>query len=107
MILLAAGLLSRIAALGLVIDMMTAYIVADQQAFFSFFSDPNKFAAADPFIFFGSTNCSKRTRSSWSNSLNPTSLAETHDQEPLHLTFIPRRLPTKNLRTKKNRRRPE
>jgi putative oxidoreductase len=51
-ILLAVGLLSRIAALGLVIDMTTAYIVADRQAFLSFFSDPNKFAAADPFVFF-------------------------------------------------------
>jgi putative oxidoreductase len=51
-ILLAVGLLSRIAALGLVIDMTMAYVVADRQAFFSFFSDPNKFAAADPFVFF-------------------------------------------------------
>jgi putative oxidoreductase len=51
-ILLALGLLSRIAALGFVIDMTTAYITADREAFFSFFSDPNKFAAADPFIFF-------------------------------------------------------
>ena len=51
-ILLAVGLLSRIAALGLVIDMTTAYIAADRQAFLSFFSDPNKFAAADPFVFF-------------------------------------------------------
>jgi putative oxidoreductase len=51
-ILLAVGLLSRIAALGLVIDMTTAYITADREAFLSFFSDPNKFAAADPFIFF-------------------------------------------------------
>jgi putative oxidoreductase len=51
-ILLAVGLLTRIAALGLVIDMTTAYIVADRQAFLSFFSDPNKFAAADPFVFF-------------------------------------------------------
>lgn len=51
-ILLAVGFLSRIAALGLVIDMTTAYIVADRAAFLSFFSDPNKFAAADPFVFF-------------------------------------------------------
>jgi putative oxidoreductase len=51
-ILLAVGLLSRIAALGLVIDMTVAYITADREAFLSFFSDPNKFAAADPFVFF-------------------------------------------------------
>lgn len=50
-ILLAVGLLSRIIALGLVIDMTTAYLTADREAFFSFFSDPNKFAAADPFVF--------------------------------------------------------
>jgi len=51
-ILLAVGFLSRITALGLVIDMTTAYIVSDRAAFLSFFSDPNKFAAADPFVFF-------------------------------------------------------
>ena len=50
-ILLAAGLLSRIAALGLVIDMTMAYITADREAFFSFFTDPGKFYNADPFIF--------------------------------------------------------
>jgi putative oxidoreductase len=50
-ILLAVGLLSRIAALGLAIDMMTAYITADREALFSFFSDPGKFYNADPFIF--------------------------------------------------------
>jgi putative oxidoreductase len=50
-ILLAIGLLSRVAALGLAIDMMTAYITADREAFFSFFSDPGKFYNADPFIF--------------------------------------------------------
>lgn len=49
--LLAFGLLSRIAALGIFIDMTTAYITADREAFMSFFSDPNKFVAADPFIF--------------------------------------------------------
>jgi putative oxidoreductase len=50
-ILLAIGLLSRIAALGLAIDMATAYITADREAFFSFFSDPGKFYSADPFVF--------------------------------------------------------
>lgn len=51
-VLLAVGLFSRIAALGLVIDMTTAYIVADREAFLSFFSAPEKFYNADPFIFF-------------------------------------------------------
>lgn len=50
-VLLAIGLLSRIAALGLVIDMTTAYITADREAFLSFFADPGKFYNADPFIF--------------------------------------------------------
>jgi putative oxidoreductase len=50
-VLLAVGLLSRIAALGLVIDMTMAYITADREAFFSFFTDPGKFYNADPFIF--------------------------------------------------------
>ena len=40
-IFLAVGFLSRIVALGLVIDMTTAYIVADRAAFLSFFSGPN------------------------------------------------------------------
>ena len=50
-ILLAIGLLSRIAALGFVIDMTMAYITADREALFSFVSDPAKFYNADPFIF--------------------------------------------------------
>ena len=54
-ILLAIGLLSRIAALGLFIDMTTAYITADREAFMSFlpdfYSGSSKFVAADPFIF--------------------------------------------------------
>ena len=50
-ILLALGLLSRIAALGIFIDMTTAFITADRDAFMSFFSDPNKFVGGDPFIF--------------------------------------------------------
>src|SRR5271154_2292075 len=51
-ILLALGLLSRIAALGLVIDMFTAYWTADHEALVAVISNPNKFQAADPFIFF-------------------------------------------------------
>jgi putative oxidoreductase len=50
-ILLAVGLLSRVAALGLVIDMLTAYITSDREALSSFFADPSKFYNADPFIY--------------------------------------------------------
>ena len=50
-ILLALGLLSRIAALGLVIDMTMAYWTADRESFLAFFSNPGKFYGADPFIF--------------------------------------------------------
>jgi putative oxidoreductase len=51
-ILLAIGLLSRITALGMVIDMTVAYITADREAFATLFSaDPTKFVAASPFIF--------------------------------------------------------
>jgi putative oxidoreductase len=48
-ILLALGLLSRIAALGLTIDMFMAYITADREAFSSFISDPDKFTGAAPY----------------------------------------------------------
>jgi putative oxidoreductase len=51
-ILLAVGLLSRVAALGFVIDMTMAYLTADRDSFLSFFSDPGKFYGADPFILF-------------------------------------------------------
>lgn len=50
-ILLALGLLSRITALGIVIDMTVAYLTADREAFTSIFSDPAKFTSADPFLF--------------------------------------------------------
>jgi putative oxidoreductase len=50
-ILLAIGLLSRVAALGFVIDMTMAYITADREALLSFRSAPEKFYGADPFIF--------------------------------------------------------
>lgn len=50
-ILLALGLFSRIAALGLAIDMSVAYWTADREALLWFFSDPSKFYGADPFIF--------------------------------------------------------
>lgn len=50
-ILLVIGLLSRITALALAIDMIVAYIVGDRGALVSFFSDPGKFYGATPFIF--------------------------------------------------------
>ena len=50
-ILLAVGLFSRIAALGLVIDMLTAYVTSDRDSLTSFISDPSKFYNADPFIY--------------------------------------------------------
>jgi putative oxidoreductase len=51
-ILLALGLLSRITALGIVVDMLVAYVTADREALMSLFSsDPSKFVAASPFIF--------------------------------------------------------
>jgi putative oxidoreductase len=48
-ILLAIGLLSRFTGLVLTIDMLMAYIVADREAFFSIFSDPDKFTGAAPY----------------------------------------------------------
>lgn len=50
-ILLAAGLFSRITALGIAIDMLTAYVTADRAALLSFLSDPGKFYVADPYTF--------------------------------------------------------
>src|SRR5262249_43577864 len=50
-ILLFIGLGSRIIALPLTFNMLMAYITADRQALLSFFSDPGKFYAADPFTF--------------------------------------------------------
>jgi putative oxidoreductase len=51
-ILLAVGLFSRIAALGIAIDMLVAYITADREALLAFFSNPGKFYVADPYTFF-------------------------------------------------------
>jgi putative oxidoreductase len=50
-ILLALGLLSRIAALGLTIDMLTAYWTADHEALLAFISDPDKFQNAASFVY--------------------------------------------------------
>lgn len=50
-ILLALGLGSRLLALLSVGDMVVAYILGDREALRSFFSAPDKFAAAAPFVF--------------------------------------------------------
>jgi putative oxidoreductase len=50
-ILLFIGLGSRLIALPLAIDMAVAYIAADKEALLSFFSNPGKFYAADPYTF--------------------------------------------------------
>ena len=48
-IFLALGLLSRLTALVLTINLVTAYVTADREALFSIFSDPDKFYAAAPY----------------------------------------------------------
>lgn len=50
-ILLAAGLFTRITGLALTIDMVVAYIVADRDAWLSFFSNPDKFTGGAEFTF--------------------------------------------------------
>jgi putative oxidoreductase len=50
-IFLAAGLLSRLTSLALTINLIVAYIIADREALFSIFSDPDKFYAAAPYTF--------------------------------------------------------
>lgn len=49
--LLFLGLGSRLIALPLTVNMLVAYLAADREALLSFFSDPGKFYAADPFTF--------------------------------------------------------
>jgi putative oxidoreductase len=49
--LLFLGLGSRLISLPLTINMFVAYVTADREALLSFFSDPGKFYAADPFTF--------------------------------------------------------
>jgi putative oxidoreductase len=51
-ILLGLGLLSLPTSIAILIDMTMAYLVADREAFTSFFSDPGKFYNADPYTFF-------------------------------------------------------
>ena len=48
---LAIGLFSRMTALVLTINMIMAYVTADREALLSFFSDPDKFSAAAPYVF--------------------------------------------------------
>ena len=50
-IFLAIGLLSRLTALVLTVNMIMAYVIADREALRSFFSDPDKFSAAAPYVF--------------------------------------------------------
>ena len=50
-IFLSIGLLSRVTALVLTINMIMAYVTADREALFSFFSEPDKFSAAAPYVF--------------------------------------------------------
>ena len=50
-IFLAVGLLSRLTALALTVNMIMAYVTADREALQSIFSDPDKFYAAAPYTF--------------------------------------------------------
>lgn len=50
-ILFALGAFSRIISLVLTVNLTMAYILADREALFSIFSDPDKFTAAAPFNF--------------------------------------------------------
>jgi putative oxidoreductase len=50
-IFLALGLLCRLTALVLTVNLISAYIIGDREALFSIFSDPDKFYAAAPYTF--------------------------------------------------------
>jgi putative oxidoreductase len=50
-ILLILGLASRFISLLLACDMIVAFVIADREALFSIFSDPDKFYAATPYTF--------------------------------------------------------
>jgi putative oxidoreductase len=50
-VLIMLGLGSRLIALLLVCDMLVAFVLADREALFSVFSDPDKFYAASPYPF--------------------------------------------------------
>lgn len=48
---LALGLLSRVTSVVLTINLIMAYVIGDNEALHSIFSDPDKFTAAAPFVF--------------------------------------------------------
>jgi putative oxidoreductase len=50
-IFLALGLLSRLTALVLTVNLIAAYVIGDRDALLSIFSDPDKFYAAAPYTF--------------------------------------------------------
>ena len=50
-LLLLAGLASRLTAIPLIITMIVAYLTADAEVVKNIFSEPDKFTAADPFLF--------------------------------------------------------
>jgi putative oxidoreductase len=50
-LLLIIGLASRLTTVPLIVIMTMAFVTADTEAFKSFFSDPDKFFAATPFLF--------------------------------------------------------
>jgi putative oxidoreductase len=50
-VLLTVGLASRLTGLILTGNMLVAYLTADREALFSFFSNPGKFYGADPYTF--------------------------------------------------------
>jgi putative oxidoreductase len=50
-LLLLVGLGSRLVSLPLAFTMLVAYFTADREALFGIFSEPDKFLAADPFLF--------------------------------------------------------
>ncbi len=50
-LLLLSGLFARAAAVPVTVTLLVAYVTADREAFLSFFSDPDKFMAATPFLF--------------------------------------------------------
>lgn len=48
---LALGLLARVTSLVLTINLVMAYVLGDSEALHSIFSNPDKFAAAAPYVF--------------------------------------------------------
>jgi putative oxidoreductase len=45
------GIASRLTVIPLIFTLIVAYLTADRDALYSFFSDPDKFTGADPFLF--------------------------------------------------------